>query len=215
MPRTPERVVDELHTLLANAGERAPYVMVAHTLGGRYVRLFAQRYPNEITGMVLVDARSEYHDQALSEKARADLIAQNQPGSMLTWMRRLGVIRMFGAQIYTSQLPELAKLSPETQRAFAVLGARPKAQEAGYSQLVHMTDSDEILQAANLGNMPLRVFASAQTIAMEPTWLPGQERQAALSTNSALRTLPGGHYLQLANADEVRAAIRDVVQIKN
>ncbi|HLN64289.1 MAG TPA: alpha/beta fold hydrolase, partial [Symbiobacteriaceae bacterium] len=52
-------VVDELHTLLQRAGIRGPYILVGHSLGGLYVRLFAARYPTEVAGMVLVDAWQE------------------------------------------------------------------------------------------------------------------------------------------------------------
>src|SRR3954454_14683779 len=47
----------DLHTLLDRAGENGPYVMVAHSSGGPYVRVFATQYPDEIAGMVLLDAQ--------------------------------------------------------------------------------------------------------------------------------------------------------------
>jgi pimeloyl-ACP methyl ester carboxylesterase len=46
----------ELHALLAAAGVSAPYVLVGHSAGGLNVRLFAAEYPDEVVGMVLVDA---------------------------------------------------------------------------------------------------------------------------------------------------------------
>src|SRR5215207_2765747 len=61
-PRTPRQIADELHTLLTNAGIAGPYVLVGHSLGGKNVRLFALAYPEQVAGMVLVDARSEYVD---------------------------------------------------------------------------------------------------------------------------------------------------------
>ncbi len=55
-PRTSETMVQELHSLLVNANVEAPYIMVGHSFGGALVRLYAHHYPNDVAGMVLVDA---------------------------------------------------------------------------------------------------------------------------------------------------------------
>jgi len=55
MPRTSDRIVDELHTLLRNASIVPPYVLVGHSFGGLTMPLLAARFPNEVVGMVLVD----------------------------------------------------------------------------------------------------------------------------------------------------------------
>ncbi|MCW5849024.1 MAG: alpha/beta fold hydrolase [Anaerolineae bacterium] len=54
-----ERVVSDLHTLLHRAAIPGPYVLVGHSWGGPYVRLFAQRYPEAVAGMALIDASHE------------------------------------------------------------------------------------------------------------------------------------------------------------
>jgi pimeloyl-ACP methyl ester carboxylesterase len=46
----------ELHTVLENAGERGPYVLVGHSMGGANVRWFLQEHGGQAAGMVLVDA---------------------------------------------------------------------------------------------------------------------------------------------------------------
>jgi pimeloyl-ACP methyl ester carboxylesterase len=58
-PRTSQHIVQDLHTLLGNAAIRGPYVLVGHSFGGLNVRLYADQYPDEVAGMVLVDARHE------------------------------------------------------------------------------------------------------------------------------------------------------------
>ncbi len=58
-PRTSQEVVDDLHMLLRNANVPGPYVLVAHSFGGLNVRLFSGQYPQEVVGMVLVDAVHE------------------------------------------------------------------------------------------------------------------------------------------------------------
>ena len=45
----------DLHTLLERAGVPGPYLLVGHSSGGPYVRVFAARYPAEVAGMVLLD----------------------------------------------------------------------------------------------------------------------------------------------------------------
>ncbi len=45
----------ELAALLARAGEPGPYVLVGHSLGGAYVRVFAGANRSEVAGLVLVD----------------------------------------------------------------------------------------------------------------------------------------------------------------
>ena len=47
----------DLHTLLERASVTGPYVLVGHSSGGAYVRVFADRYPDEVAGMVLLDSQ--------------------------------------------------------------------------------------------------------------------------------------------------------------
>ena len=45
----------DLRAALASAGERPPFVLVGHSLGDVYVRVFAGLHPDEVSGLVLVD----------------------------------------------------------------------------------------------------------------------------------------------------------------
>jgi pimeloyl-ACP methyl ester carboxylesterase len=55
-PRDAETLATELHTALLAAGVAGPYVLAGHSFGGLPVRAFAQLYPGETAGLVLVDA---------------------------------------------------------------------------------------------------------------------------------------------------------------
>lgn len=213
MPRTPERVVAELHALLAAADETGPYILVAHSLGGRYARLFAAQYPGEVAGLVLVDARSEYHDQHMPADLKAMLAAANQPSPLDEPLRRLGVARLLGAQLITAANAEFGLLPQETLTAMMVRGARPTSIAAGQSELAEMEHNDGVLEATSLGDLPLRVLVSEQSSDLDPTWMAGQEDQASRSTNSVLRLLPGSHHLHLGNADAVITAVREVLTL--
>lgn len=49
-------LIDELHTLLQIAATPPPYLMVGHSFGGLLTRGFAQRYRDEVCGLVLVES---------------------------------------------------------------------------------------------------------------------------------------------------------------
>lgn len=57
--RTSQNIVDELHTLLKNAGISGPYILVGHSSGGINALLYSSRYPDEVVGVVLVDSSHE------------------------------------------------------------------------------------------------------------------------------------------------------------
>ena len=55
-PRDGSHVVDELRSLLRSKGLNPPYILVGHSLGGLYMQLFARRYPDEVSALILVDS---------------------------------------------------------------------------------------------------------------------------------------------------------------
>lgn len=55
-PRTGRDLVDDLHTLMAAAGEKPPFVLVGFSFGGLVTQLYAASYPEDVAGMVLVDS---------------------------------------------------------------------------------------------------------------------------------------------------------------
>jgi pimeloyl-ACP methyl ester carboxylesterase len=62
VPLTSAEVTDELHLLLRVAGVPAPYLLVAHSLGGLYARHYAARFPDEVAGLVLMEPEHEDYD---------------------------------------------------------------------------------------------------------------------------------------------------------
>lgn len=57
-PKTSQRMVDDLHTLLVKANIPSPYVLVGWSFGGMNMRLYAHQYPDEVVGLVLLDSSS-------------------------------------------------------------------------------------------------------------------------------------------------------------
>jgi pimeloyl-ACP methyl ester carboxylesterase len=72
-PRSAKQIATELHTALQKAGVKPPYVLVGHSFGGIYVRVFAEMYPKEVAGMVLLDP---------SQESFNDWLKKNQPARL-------------------------------------------------------------------------------------------------------------------------------------
>ncbi len=51
------QIVLELRAMLQTEGIAPPYVLVGHSLGGTFMKLYAKSFPDEVAGVVLVDAR--------------------------------------------------------------------------------------------------------------------------------------------------------------
>lgn len=56
VPQTGRIVVDTLHRLLAMIGADPPYVLVGHSFGGLHANLHARLYPDEVAGVVFLEA---------------------------------------------------------------------------------------------------------------------------------------------------------------
>ena len=54
---------EDMHELLARAGEKPPFVLVGHSIGGVLVRRYARSYPDDVAGLVLVDRAHENFDR--------------------------------------------------------------------------------------------------------------------------------------------------------
>jgi pimeloyl-ACP methyl ester carboxylesterase len=65
-PTTAQDGAADLHALLRAAKQKGPYVLVAHSWGGLNVRLYASTYPDEVSGLVLLDAGSEFLQDTLT-----------------------------------------------------------------------------------------------------------------------------------------------------
>jgi pimeloyl-ACP methyl ester carboxylesterase len=64
----------DLHALLTTAEEPGPYVIVAHSWGGLIGYLFASDYPDEVSGLVLIDPGSEFLKTALTPEQWATFV---------------------------------------------------------------------------------------------------------------------------------------------
>jgi pimeloyl-ACP methyl ester carboxylesterase len=77
-PRTVPEMVDELQALLHAAGIPGPYVLAGHSWGGFMARFYAATYPDEVVGLVLVDAYTELLEDVMSPEKWQALVRLNQ-----------------------------------------------------------------------------------------------------------------------------------------
>jgi pimeloyl-ACP methyl ester carboxylesterase len=183
----------DLHTLLERAGVVGPYVLVGHSSGGPYVRVFAERYPEQVAGMVLLDAQP-----ADAFTALPDYPAFYQP-----------------YRIVTALSPSLARvglLGP-------VLGlpadqSSPSAARSARDEVVALPTALQQAQAlTTLGDRPLIVVTAGTGQAAG--WLIAQDRMTGLSTNSVHRLVDAATHTSLitgADAATSTQAIDDVVE---
>lgn len=81
-PRSGLQIVAELRAMLQTQGIKPPYVLVGHSLGGTYMKLFAKYHPEEVAGVVLVDARHSEFTQRCRELGVPRLL-YNPPEALL------------------------------------------------------------------------------------------------------------------------------------
>ena len=77
-PRTVSEMVEELHALLQAAEIPDPYILVGHSMGGFMARLYAATYPDEVAGMVLIDAYSELLEDVMPPERWQALVRLNK-----------------------------------------------------------------------------------------------------------------------------------------
>jgi pimeloyl-ACP methyl ester carboxylesterase len=213
--RTPSQIADELHTLLVNAGIQGPYVLVGHSAAGKDVRLFANRYPQAVVGMVLIDARHESVDTNRSPEALAAEHTQQRRFQRTIWAAaRLGLVRAFWATAWPQVFPATQNLSTETRAEIGVLQARSQQVKTVLREDALLThDNAQLSSATSLGDVPLMVLAAGQNVEHDPLWLPAQQQLAGLSSNAKLIVVEGSsHYIHWDQPMLVAGAIRQVVE---
>jgi pimeloyl-ACP methyl ester carboxylesterase len=108
-PTTAADAVADLHALIIAAGIETPAVLVGHSYGGLITRLYASTYPDEVSGMVLVDALSEGLRQAETQQEWAtqrELISGHTNDSVRLYpaLEQLDVDRSFDQLLASSPI---------------------------------------------------------------------------------------------------------------
>ena len=104
---TSQEAAENLHILLSKIPVPGPYILVAHSLGGWYARVYAHLYPQELAGMVLVDTTPTYPDSTI-------LIATAYPTYSPDEAAGITQNRLPAADINTIMLPSFDGLDMQT-----------------------------------------------------------------------------------------------------
>jgi pimeloyl-ACP methyl ester carboxylesterase len=207
LPRTPQRIVAELHTLLSTAGIPGPYILMGHSIGGKYVRLYASQYPQDVAGMVLVDARHEDADTSMTPTMRADDQSRVQTEQRMTQvLGRLGLVRLLASGP--------ADIPAATRRMIGVQASRSQALATQWDEYTVWADADPALRAAlPLRQLPLIVLSSELTAERDPILRATMRTQANLSSNSRLVIATNsGHGIQIDQPKLVVDAVQQVLK---
>lgn len=184
-------VAAALHILLERGHVPGPFVLVGHSSGAQYVRVFAGRHPEQVAGMVLLDGQPAEAFEGLPTYA-----------AFYDRFRRVSAL-----------LPPLARLGVGRLVFPAHVGSLPANARSLRDELAELPSS--LAQARsfqNLGDRPLVVVTAATDA--QAGWLPLQAQMATLSTNSSHRVVPYTHDALITDqtaAQTSSQAIRDVV----
>jgi pimeloyl-ACP methyl ester carboxylesterase len=211
-PQDATRIATDLHTLLERGGIPGPYVLAGHSFGGLYVLTHADRYPDEVAGMVLVDSTNPA-TAADPEKATAyDVGSYDAVTSRVAALgaaaARVGLVRLVGSFGGYGSLPSQAhdEVRAATATADYASGWIDEFVQANAS-------GAEAAMLTEFGDKPLVVLtAGAET---DPTHDAAQTKLAALSPDSSHRVVEGashaGLILDEPYADATTRAVLDVV----
>ena len=97
------QIATDLHKLLDRARVPGPYVLAGHSFGGLYVRTYADKYPEEVAGLVLVDSTAA-NDKPVSQPKAGSYSVLKHLSSMVATTSRLGLGRLV-ANTSFSDLP--------------------------------------------------------------------------------------------------------------
>jgi pimeloyl-ACP methyl ester carboxylesterase len=230
-PRTLSNFVDEQRTLLARAGVEPPYVLVGHSAGGLHARVYAHEYPDDVAGMVLVDAGHEDLDvrppEPLVKTAKRTMNVMGWTLPLLQMLSSIGFWALVPAaveRLWPSPIPEEARDAFVGMAASGTqwFGTAGKETAAVWNNLA----AARAMRLPSLGDMPLVVLSRGKTQMspgpgisaedVEQFRVANEEMQAELATLSTrgkqIIAEDCGHHIQVEQPELVIDAIRKVVE---
>lgn len=226
-PQILSDVVDDLHAALQAASIPQPYVLVGHSLGGLEARLYAERWPRELAGLVLVDPSPA--GEMLREVGLPDYDEAEGRETYAASMLKCALLAARGAFNPASEAFRdcSARLPLDTPDAFRQ--AWPRFFTADYfaakvslmsSLYTHRYDS---VDRRALGDLPLVVLTAKNTwgntsagIRFTQTfleyWMAQHEALSQLSTRGQHRFIDGsGHEIPLDKPEAIIDAVETVL----
>lgn len=226
LPRTSRQIVGELHMLLNNAGIQGPYVLVGHSFGGLNMLHYASQYPDEVAGLVLLDALSKDIE---SENPCALQQFSSWNGlkyRILSTLTHLGLFRLFLQVRGVEAAFGFAHQLPPAYRPLLTTSVLRKTFAAAAAEATVIGESvTQVRAAPPLKNIPLIVlshgipdiFTSSMRTQdaqeAERIWQRMQANLAHLSARGTVRVAEkSGHKIHLDQPEAVIEAIRQIVE---
>jgi pimeloyl-ACP methyl ester carboxylesterase len=222
-PQNAKIIAEDLHATLEKAGEKPPFVLVGHSLGGPYIMTYTKYFGADVAGLVFVDA--SHPDQVQRFKA----VTSYTPSSMIMLIKA-GVAFAWAGAV---RVAPLAKKGVPHQPPQAVLAMAAYAPTSLGPMLKEIESADQTLAEAGtfrqLGNRPVYVLTSMMPLPKEALaslkLTPEQgvrykeilkemhDEEASWSSRSLHQLVPdAGHYIQFDRPDIVVDAVISVVK---
>lgn len=201
-PRTAREFALELHTLLAKANEPGPYVLVGHSLGGYTVQVYAYDYPDEVSGLVLIDSQ----DLPALDDGTPNPAPKPGGSSLLSFLARIGLARLLAGPLGSIQ-----DLPLKEQQAFRALSVTPRFAQTFLDEGMGMSEGGAQARAVTtLGALPIIVLSRGQDQDAKHT--AAQTNLLQLSTDSQqIFADQSGHRIMIDQPEVAVEAIRQMV----
>jgi pimeloyl-ACP methyl ester carboxylesterase len=211
-PRTSQQVVEELRVLLNKAGLKPPYLLLGHSWGGLNLRLYASLHPEEVAGLILVDAlNTDLHPVSA------------QPGAVPALYTLLNYTAFLGPQRWVTPgiIREPVDDPPAREFRLAMLN-RTKSTRTIYDELTGQANWLQVRAALrHLGDLPVTVMTTQLDSARATNgtwvggldWLKAQYALTNLSHRSRLMVADTTeHDIQFHRPDQIVSAVREMVE---
>lgn len=216
--RSGANIVKELHTALEKEGIGGPYIMVGHSLGGMYARLFAQTYRNDVEGLVLIDARPEDDERNTKDLLKQAHFQGNPPASLLSVLKLSGSFRLFPDFMLEGLVAK------QDRDAFVNVIATPSFFHAKEEEAALAYKTEDAIRGQNLESIPVRIIARGlpQNYAqagisddigkeLESIWQAGQRNMLNISEDSELIVASKSGHMVIH--DEPDLVIQTILQL--
>jgi pimeloyl-ACP methyl ester carboxylesterase len=228
LPRTSRQICFELHAALQNAGLKGPYILVGQSFGGFLVRAFARYYPDEVAGMVLVEAVQENQRIFMGgdEPKRIRDMAKGRKEPALQTFFKPVINSNPSVKFDTSVEPPLNRL-PDSIQKLQIWAQSQDTYKSSVDNEMNWSPEDvnNIYNHAGeasymLGNIPLIVLTRGKggydgrtdSSELEKERLMLQAQLAHLSTNSKhIIDENSGHNIHLEDPQLVINSIKEVI----
>ena len=188
---TSEFYARQLHKLLAKNGEKPPYILGGHSMGGPYNRIFRDLYPNEVKGMVFLDSSHPEQWKRLATKGIFDetQIMLLKSFSILADMGILGAYyEVTNPESMDGYLPEDSQNRKLNLTSYSGDVYRRYVKENNINDNILMRAG----RASSLDSLPVLVFTAKKQYGDPQIWFEMQKELKNLSSK-------GEHYYIDAN----------------